>query len=216
MCDKVLNIKKIDKNEWKEFQEYKKGIEILENFKLSEKDHELMYGDKKEHEIKFPEIKPPLGLKPRNIFEKQMTENINFNNKTRLFDILQASLRYLENNLKIPMIWLDEALQINLDLDLSVLEPEKIEVKIDKEDSFNPLNCGFILDKINNDSTIWQKIRNNTTFILYKLNGTSEEIKKPLWKILKYTKNTLIPDNSGLILDKKNEIISILKEIGAI
>lgn len=166
--------------------------------------------EKEEKELKFPEIKPPLGLKPRDIFEKQMKENIYFNNKTRLFEILEASLRYLENNLQIPMIWLDEAVNINLHLDVSILKPEN------KEDSFNPLDCGFILDKINNDSTIWQKISNNTTFILYKLNGTSEEIKKPLWKILKYTKNTLIPDNSGLILDNKNEIISILKDIGAI
>lgn len=57
-------------------------------------------------------IKPPLGLKPKDIFQKQLKNLILFENKTRIFEILEACMRYTENSLNIPKEWLFELLDI--------------------------------------------------------------------------------------------------------
>lgn len=91
---------------------YKEANEIINQLEKNQKRFELNTFEFSIGAEPPKIIKPPLGLKPKDIFQKQLKNLILFENKTRIFEILEACMRYTENSLNIPNEWLFELLDI--------------------------------------------------------------------------------------------------------
>lgn len=116
--------------------------------------------------LDFPEINPPLGLKPRNIFENAYKQTQFDVKKERLKSLLEASLRYLNNGRKVLDEWLQEINDIQLELEslasqINFIHSEKIIEKFYPE-SFCFKRCR------SSDSVLWEKENNTGRFLLYK------------------------------------------------
>jgi len=126
--------------------------------------------------LDFPEIKPPLGLKPRKVFENVYKQTQFDIKKERLKSLLEASLRYLNNDRKVLDEWLQEINDIQLELEslakeINVIHSEKIT------DVFYPEEFKFKRIK-SKDPILWEKINNKGRFLLYKTGNSNDSFYK--------------------------------------